>query len=227
MSYRRDDAAYPAHQLYDLLVEALGGEHVFIDSFSIDYGRDFEEVLREVLARVDVFLCVIGRAWSDIRAADGGRRLDDPGDYVRLELATALARDIRVIPVLVDGARMPSESELPADLVELSKRQAVEVSAKSFADDLKRLVESLGGVLAKAQPPRSLSSRLKPVLVQLAIAFAASLAVWVFFHSQQMPLGAMESVLVLAFWAAVVAVAGWAWRRARAWLGRRAARRTR
>ncbi len=107
ISYRREETAYPAGWLFDRLVEHFGQGQVFKDVDSIQLGDDFVEVITAAVAGCDVLLALIGDQWLTITGEDGRRRLEDPSDFVRLEIEAALARNIRVIPVLVDGARMP------------------------------------------------------------------------------------------------------------------------
>ena len=128
ISYRRGETAYPAGWLYDRLADRYGGEQVFKDVDSIELGDDFVEVITRAVGSCDVLLALIGEDWLTITDADGRRRLDDPHDFVRLEIEAALARDVRVIPILVDGARMPAAEELPNSLSKLARRQALELS---------------------------------------------------------------------------------------------------
>src|SRR3954454_3717472 len=103
ISYRRTDAAGHAGRLYDRLVDRFGQASVFKDLDSMEPGADFVEVIQETVARCDALIAVIGRDWTAAEQG-GSRRLDDPEDWVRLEIANALTRKIRVVPVLVAGA---------------------------------------------------------------------------------------------------------------------------
>src|SRR5207247_2365741 len=105
--YRREDASGHAGRLYDVLAAAFGADQVFIDVDTIEPGVDFVERIETSVASVDALVAVIGRDWLTAADAEGRRRLDNPEDFVRLEIASALSRNIRVIPVLVEGARMP------------------------------------------------------------------------------------------------------------------------
>ena len=109
ISYRRDDAEGHAGRLFEDLVLRFGAASVFMDVAGIEPGRDFRKVIEQQVASCGVLLAVIGKSWLTSSASDaqGRRRLDDPHDFVRLETATALRRDIPVIPVLVHGAQMP------------------------------------------------------------------------------------------------------------------------
>jgi WD40 repeat protein len=151
ISYRREETAYPAGWLYDRLVEHFGQGKVFKDVDSIALGDDFAEVINAAVAHCDVLLALIGDGWLTITGEDGRRRLEDPGDFVRLEIEAALARGIRVIPVLVDGARMPQAADLPPSLANLVRRQALELSPSRFDFDTGRLLRVLDSSLAEAQ----------------------------------------------------------------------------
>jgi Tol biopolymer transport system component len=150
ISYRRDDAAYPAGWLFDRLAERFGEEQIFKDVDSIELGDDFVETIGEAVGSTDVLLALIGEKWLTVAGEDGRRRLDDPADFVRLEIEAALARKVRVIPILVEGASMPSEDELPASLMPLARRQALELSPARFASDTGRLLSVLERTLAEA-----------------------------------------------------------------------------
>ena len=107
ISYRRDDSEGHAGRLFEDLSQAFGEDAVFMDVSGIAAGRDFRKVIEEHTAACQVLLALIGKNWATAVDADGHRRLDDPLDFVRLETASALKRDIPVIPVLVQGGRMP------------------------------------------------------------------------------------------------------------------------
>jgi hypothetical protein len=128
ISYRREDAAYPAGRLYDRLQSRFAAEKIFMDVDSLAPGVDFVEALERSVGGCDVLIAVIGRRWLSASDEEGNRRLDQPEDFVRVEVATALKRGIRVIPVLVEGAPVPRSRELPDDLKALVRRNALEVS---------------------------------------------------------------------------------------------------
>jgi hypothetical protein len=151
MSYRRDETAYPAGWLYDRLADHFGGGQVFKDIDSIELGDDFVEVITSAVGSCDVLLALIGDQWLTITDAHGQRRLDDPDDFVRLEIEAALTRNVRVIPILVDGARMPRAAELPASLARLVRRQALELSPARFDFDTGRLLKVLDRTLAEVR----------------------------------------------------------------------------
>jgi hypothetical protein len=153
VSYRRQDSQSAAGRLTDHLKDHLPGAAIFRDVETIEPGVDFVEAIERALRACGVLLAVIGPRWLDARLDDGRRRLDDPNDYTRLEIATALRRaDVRVIPVLVEGARMPAGTELPADLEPLARRNAVELSDKRWDFDVSQLVDALRTVLELPVP---------------------------------------------------------------------------
>ena len=115
ISYRRDDAAGFSHAIHDRLADHLGRGQVFMDVHGIAPGADFVQRLQGVVQDCDVLVALIGRRWAGERAG-GGARLHDPDDWVRIEIATALQRGIRVIPVLLDGAKMSDAADLPAEV---------------------------------------------------------------------------------------------------------------
>lgn len=144
ISYRRDDAAPYAGRLYDRLCGVLGAATVFMDVDDIQPGEDFSRAIARHLARADTLLAVIGPAWLEQRDAQGRQRLDDPQDFVRQEIAAALAQGKRVVPLLVGGAAMPRAQDLPGDLAALARCQAVELRDASFAQDVAQLLAALG-----------------------------------------------------------------------------------
>ena len=141
ISYRRDDSAGYAGRLFDFLSARFGSNNVFMDIDTIEPGDDFRKVVKSAVGACDVVLVMIGKHWLNITDAKGLRRLDDTGDWVRVEIATALANpDVRLIPVLVRGAPMPGDHDLPEDLKELAWRNALELSDSRFQHDASRLV---------------------------------------------------------------------------------------
>jgi len=113
ISYRRQETSGLAGRLYERLAARLSDDQVFMDVDTIAPGLDFAEVITEAVSTCEVLLAVIGPRWLDAKDEDGQRRLEDPDDIVRLEIAAALERNIRVIPILVEGAQMPRLQQLP------------------------------------------------------------------------------------------------------------------
>ena len=145
LSYRRDDSAGWVGRLSEALRRAFGRDAVFMDIDSLAAGDDFAEAIERTVASCDVLLAVIGPQWLRAAKADGIRRLDDEQDFVRLEIATALQRGVRVVPVLVGNARMPGVDELPDPLKALARRQAYELSDRRWDYDVQGLTKSLRG----------------------------------------------------------------------------------
>lgn len=143
VSYRREDSADVTGRLYDRLVARFGRERVFKDVDSIPLGVDFRTHLQEVVGACDVVVAVIGERWLSV-GGEGSRRLDDGKDFVRIELETALQRQIPVVPVLVGGARMPSVGDLPPTLAALVYRHGQAVRPDpDFHHDMDRLIQGL------------------------------------------------------------------------------------
>ena len=158
ISYRRGDSAGHTGRLYDGLSEAFGDTAVFMDIDAIDPGVDFAQRIRDALTACAVVLVVIGPRWIDALGDDGLRRLDDPQDYLRMEIAAALRRDdVLVIPVLVAGAVVPSGDQLPEPLQPLVMRQAIELSDPRWNYDMARLESVVRRAMARrpasASPP--------------------------------------------------------------------------
>ncbi|NDJ77600.1 MAG: TIR domain-containing protein [Chloroflexi bacterium] len=141
INYRRQDSEGYVGRVYDHLLQHFQRDDVFMDVDTIQPGADFVQVLEDAVKACDVFIAVIGPQWLTIRNQAGERRLDQWNDFVRIEIATALAQDKLVIPVLVGEADMPPPQELPEDLAPLSRRNAFELSHRRFSYDMERLVE--------------------------------------------------------------------------------------
>ena len=151
VSYRHGDSAGYAGHLFADLRDRYGAGRVFEDVDSIEPGATFPAFIDHVLESCQVLIAVIGRSW--LAAPDSkGRRLDDPTDWVRIEIAAALRRNIPVIPVLVGGAAMPQAAELPTVLAALANRQAIEISDSRWDYDIARLFEVLDRRVGPALP---------------------------------------------------------------------------
>jgi tetratricopeptide (TPR) repeat protein len=144
ISYRRDDAAYVTGHINDLLRKEFGDASVFTDVDNIALGVDFRAVLDETVSQCQVLLAVIGTAWLTVRGQDGQLRLEDPADFVRIEIESALKRNIPVIPLLVSGATMPTAEDLPDSLKELAFRNGTQIRpGPDFRVDMARLAKNL------------------------------------------------------------------------------------
>ena len=180
ISYRRDDSSGYAGRLFDHLSAHFGPQHIFMDIDNIEPGEDFRKAIESAVGTCDVVLVMIGRRWVNAADPAGQRRLDDPRDWVRVEIATALANPkVRVIPVLVQGAPMPGAHELPEELKELAWRNAIELSDNRFqydANRLIRLIERLG-LQPAARPIAGGKSRIGNTTLWLALLTVTVLAV--------------------------------------------------
>lgn len=144
ISYRRDDTAGWAGRLFSDLKMRLGQDaRVFMDVDGIPPGEDFARYIDEAVGKCDAVVALIGRHWSDATNAAGHRRLEEPDDFVRLEISAALQRGIRVVPLLVDGASLPASADLPNDLEPLLDRQAIRVDNTTWETSVAKLATSL------------------------------------------------------------------------------------
>lgn len=164
ISYRRDDTEGEAGRLYDDLVGSFGPDSVFMDVSGINPGMDFRKAIDDNVGSCGVLLAMIGPAWSSMQSSAGGRRLDDPNDFVRLEIGSALARNIAVIPVLVHDAKMPRPEELPDNLKDLAFRNSVEITHARWNSDVQLLTQALSRYVAPTA-----SSDTAPVHATVAV----------------------------------------------------------
>jgi hypothetical protein len=148
ISYRHSDEPWYARALSTKLSGKFGEERIFIDIDKIGLGVDFAVAIDEELSKCVVLIAVIGKGWLNAADTYGTRRLDDPEDLVRLEIERALARDIRIIPILVDGASMPRAADLPEPLRTLTRRNGHEVSYARFGSDCRQLIGTLENIFA-------------------------------------------------------------------------------
>ncbi len=174
ISYRRSDSPDATGRIYDRLVGEFGKAQVFKDVDSIPLGRDFRGHLNDIVGNCGVMLAIVGPHWTEVRNPAGQRRLEDPEDFVRIELETALARDIPVVPVLVGHAPLPVASELPGSLGSLVFRQSIEVRPDpDFHNDATRLVTALRAIL---DPEAAAAEQAAAALAQAAAARSAQRA---------------------------------------------------
>jgi hypothetical protein len=170
INYRREDSRADAGRLYDRL-HALYPGRVFRDVGSLEPGIEWREAIDKVLGDADACIVVIGKNWLAMPDAAGKRRLDDPKDTVRQELQTALKSGMRVFPILVGGAKMPPEEELPAELQALARRNALEVSEQDWNEDFEKLVKALERTLGwSASTPAKGKSRTALYVIGGAVA---------------------------------------------------------
>ncbi len=202
ISYRRSDiGSYAAGRLYDALGRRFGREHVFmdIDSLKGHAGLDFSRALDQAVTTCDVMLALIGPEWLAAVDDQGTRRLDDPEDWIRREIATALARsDIRVIPVLMGETSMPRSEQLPESLKPLARRQSVEVSEHRWDYDVEQLIDNVLGPLVRK--PTRLPNRRMVALSLVAVAAsggAVAAAVWLDDDPEESPVSTPEPTRTL------------------------------
>jgi hypothetical protein len=173
LSYRRDDASGHAGRLYDALSARFGAENVFMDIDTIDLGADFVEVITEAVASCDVLIALLGQQWLSATDAEGRRQLDNPDDFVRIELEAALERDVFVIPACVQGAPQPSSEQLPEILAPLARRHGAEIRDVGWHDDVRRLIERLERLEGERSNGASSQQSTRSAEVARAVSFGA------------------------------------------------------
>ena len=177
ISYRRGDSRHPSSRIYDALRPKFGRSKLFMDIDSIRGGKEFPQVLEEALARSGVLIAIIGESWLTSKDAAGQRRLDDPLDFVRREIATGLRQKITVIPVLLDGALWLEAEELPDELKPLVTRNYISVRHETFSKDVSGLIEAV----REALRPSPEVIRARNIKILRAAAAVAALVVIVAF----------------------------------------------
>lgn len=143
ISYRRDDDEGYTGRLYDALVHRFGAESVFMDIDTIPLGVDFTLFITEQVSSCDVLIAMIGRQWLTIVDDSGQRRIDNPEDFVHLEIKAALERDVRVIPALIQGAEMPRSQELPREISGLARRNGISLRNDSWRHGIERVIRAV------------------------------------------------------------------------------------
>ena len=143
ISYRRDDSSGFAGALLRELNDEFGDERIFMDVDDIKGGVDYAGMIAEELDGCEILVAIIGKQWLTLADGEGRRRLDNPEDMVRIEVATALAKGKVVVPLLVKGAPMPTRADLPDDLQGLAMRNAIEVSNTNWRADIGELNDVL------------------------------------------------------------------------------------
>ena len=143
INYRKDDSSWNALALYNELQKYFPKESIFKDFNTIRPGDDFVVSIQKALSNCNVLLVVMSKNWLEVKDKNGNRRINDPDDLVRIEISTAIERNIQVIPVLFDNIPMPTSSDLPDNLKSLPRRQFVEIETTRFEADVKKLAESI------------------------------------------------------------------------------------
>lgn len=208
--YRREDSLHATGRICDWVIDAFGKHGVFKDVDSIPISTDFREHINAVLTEAAVVVVVIGQKWLTCSTADGGRRIDEPGDYVRLEIETALQHNVPVIPALIDGARTPRAIELPPEIKDLAYRQSATLrSDPHFVADVRTLIRAIeevsplrnqNPIVSSAPPPGWRPSR-------------HLIALWILLHFFWGAIASMEKLpeLLTAWWEYwfILAIAEW------------------
>jgi hypothetical protein len=180
VSYRVQDTSSETGRLVDSLKNYFTEDQLFMDIENLEFGSDFGASIEKSLSDCEVFLAVIGPHWAGERTG-GPSRINDEDDWVRTEVATALRRNIRVVPVLMDGGALPKAEDLPADLQPLLRRQAIEISNKRWRYDTDQLVRFLvktaGISPKKAAAQRAASAAPKTGKTWLYVAAGFVLAI--------------------------------------------------
>lgn len=149
LSYRRNDSADVTGRIYDRLLAKFGDDNIFKDVDSIPLGANFKDHIDSMIKESAVVLVVIGNDWFGRSENAAGRRIDDPGDFVRLEVAAALNRKLNIVPLLVRRALMPTEEELPEELKPLAYRNGISIRPDpDFNNDIDRLIYGLEKILS-------------------------------------------------------------------------------
>jgi hypothetical protein len=193
INYRRETDSPTAMLVYNALVDAFGREGVFMDVDGDMTGKDFVDELSRNVAECDIFLAIVGKGWIDLKEPEGGRRLDNPNDWVRIEIESALEQGKNVIPVRVYGAEMPGLDKLPASLVPFARRDAARLTHESFKADVQRLIGAICRRRAEKEKPlwpadvKFLGIRLSipyatAVILMVAVVAGGS---WFFWTNQQ------------------------------------------
>jgi hypothetical protein len=152
ISYRRSDSSAITGRIFDRLIAHYGREQVFMDIDNIPFGTDFRTHIQSVLQRADLLIVVIGPRWLGVDAG-GAARMAQADDPVRAEVEMALSRDLPLIPVLVDGAKMPEAGALPASFKDFAFRNAAEVATgRDFHPHVDRLIEAIDSTVGRANP---------------------------------------------------------------------------
>jgi hypothetical protein len=159
ISYRREETASYAGRLYDRLGDRFGEDNIFMDVNSMAVGVDFTMAIAGAVSRCNIMFVLIGQRWIAITDSRGKRRIDNPGDFVRIEIETALQRDVWVVPVLVDGAVLPRADDLPQSLGPLVRHQALELSHAGFRSEVAPLIAAVAESL-EAGPSRSAAPKV-------------------------------------------------------------------
>jgi TIR domain len=199
ISYRREDTSGYAGRLYDQISSHFGQDHVFMDVADLEPGSDFVDTIETKVSTCDALIVLIGKNWLTITDEQDQVRLRKPGDFVSIEIAAALKRNVEVIPVLVGGGKMPLQRELPESLQPLCRRQALELSDVHFTRDVGDLMEALKRP-ATTQAVHSPKWRMPALAasISVVVALAAGIGIWTRRNSPHPPGQAEASAIASA-----------------------------
>lgn len=173
LSYRRDDASAEARSIYQRLRGTFSKDQLFIDVDNIERGKDFRTVLDQNLSGCKVLIAIIGPKWLSASDETGKRRIDNPDDFVRIEIAKALSGNVTVIPALVANAVLPRAEDLPADLHALAFRQIALIRHESFSQDMEGLVRDIRKVIRLSAPWRKIALGGAALLIASGLAYVS------------------------------------------------------
>lgn len=163
ISYRRADSSAMTGRIADSLTQAFGHDSVFLDVSSIPLGVDFRDYIQQIIAQTSVMLVIIGPQWLIVTDQSGRRRIDDTSDSIRIEIESALRTGIAILPILIEGARMPSVAELPASIAQLAYFNAAMVRYDpSFVADMRRLIGVIGAIEGSKVPSQIPAAPVTP-----------------------------------------------------------------
>jgi len=187
VSYRREDTQGDAGRICDHLTDHFGRNQVFFDIDSIPPGEDFVEHLQTKISECDILIVIVGKQWLNASDQNGVRRLDIPADFVRIEIAAALKRNIPIFPVLLNGADMPSAKDLPDELAALSRQQAIQLRYVGFRQQIPLLIQAIEN--KRKEQGRKRRSKFLPAFAftgigRIAIAGICILAIFGFYLAQ-------------------------------------------
>jgi TIR domain len=223
ISYRREDTGPAAGRVYDRLCKVMAKSDVFFDVSAVRGGENFEDKIAAAIAKSGAVLVLIGRHWLD--AQEGAKpRLFEPRDYVRAELRAALAREVLLVPILVDGARMPAPESLPDDVRPVTARNAVPLRHEAFDDDVEAILRAIFGGEGKDRPweeTGGIASKIWYALAGSAAALVLVLVAALIHHGLlarplSASIGPAGTTLLLIVSAVAGAFGGWFYRSSRA-----------
>jgi len=205
ISYRREDTASAAGRVYDRLARLLTKSNVFFDVSTIGGGEDFVQRIASEIGNCDAALVFIGDKWLEPTPAGGQPRIFEPNDYVRAELGAALSRPLLIVPVLVGGARMPKQEQLPQDIRAITTKNALPLRHESFDDDTENIVAAVLGLSAAErawEDKGTLKAKIGyaiggAIAVSALVLFGALLHFWILGRPLSASIGAPLTTLVL------------------------------